>query len=660
MKRYLILFTLFSASLWAQPDTGVVVRKVEPIVSPEPIRILPPSHRLISIDVFAYHVLSAHSLHKQVNLSKDTLNRDLAFNLSERLRQSSALFVKAYGANGIATLNVRGTGAGHTKMYWNGIDISPPGLGLMDLSLMDSDPNETFSLSYGAGALPLSSGNIGGGLSLHSKLYFRQPLQTSVQLGVGSFGREQYRFSTKYSNHAWGTQTSFSYAGAENDFRFRLPGEERRDRRMSNSDIAQMHLKQNLFWRVNKTNFLGLKAWYNSTDRLLPKISIASAAQADRMEDENLYLSADWQRSLSPKGDRIQWIAGYVNSSNRFFFQDGPVPNRNDYQSLQSSFKYVFPNLRYPTGGTKLKSEVMLQNRYDLVSSGAFSAEQSRLTNALYANVQYSSSSALEWGLQMRAERFDQDLAPLTGSLSAKYSLRPEQFLHINLSRNYRLPGLNDLYWNPGGNPDLLPEQANSAELGYSHTWAKDDQITREEYKIEASLFAMDINNWIQWAPRNGIWEAQNFKRVVNAGAELAAEASLKIYGIPLSGRFSYQYIRSRNLESEVIDHIDNDLPFNPAHSFNYQIKGSYKRWGISYQGNFSDRYFLDDANLYYLPSYFIQDLRLSYKTKWLNNHFKVMMGLGNLANRDYQIIAWRPEPGINYQIALQWQWFKG
>lgn len=238
-----------------------------------------------------------------------------------------------------------------------------------------------------------------------------------------------------------------------------------------------------------------LDPWYNSTDRLLPKISIASAAQADRMEDENLYLSADWQRSLSPKGDRIQWIAGYVNSSNRFFFQDGPVPNRNDYQSLQSSFKYVFPNLRYPTGGTKLKSEVMLQNRYDLVSSGAFSAEQSRLTNALYANVQYSSSSALEWGLQMRAERFDQDLAPLTGSLSAKYSLRPEQFLHINLSRNYRLPGLNDLYWNPGGNPDLLPEQANSAELGYSHTWAKDDQITREEYKIEASLFAMGYGN---------------------------------------------------------------------------------------------------------------------------------------------------------------------
>lgn len=606
-----------------------------------------------TVDVFAHYSQGPNRAHKTRALSEDSLNKFQSFNLADALKQGTALFVKSYGANGVASLNLRGTGASHTKVYWNGLDISPPGLGLMDLSLLPNDPFEYSELSYGAGALPLSSGNIGGGLFMHTVPYARGEQRSQLQIGGGSFGRQSYLFANRSKFMGIRSVSSISYQSSDNDFKFRLPGETERNHRQQNANIEQWHLKQGLHYRLNRNHHLGLNVWYNFTDREIPKIAIANQSLFDRMEDENLYLNADWQYEINGKQDRIQWTAGLVNSSNRFYLNNSNEPNRNDYQSYQSNFKYVISN-RYKPGLYSLTSEISLQNRYDLVSNEAYSQAQSRFTNALYASAKLFLNSGWEFAWQGRLETFDFEVAPSTGSLSIAYQANNRRKIYANISRNYRLPGLNDLYWQPGGNPNLEPELSHGFDIGYQEQVKK----VRQSFNWELNLFWMQVENWIQWSPENGIWMAQNYKEVANSGIEASINHQNKIGALALGLGLQYQYLQSLNLGGPANPKLEGKtLPFNPSHNLNTQLSLQYKKLQLAYQINFTDRYYLDEANYYYLPSYAVQDLRLGYKVDWKEQNFQIQIGINNLGNRDYQIIAWRPEPGIHYYLSLVWDW---
>lgn len=613
-----------------------------------------------TVDVFAYYFASPNRNYKITVLGGDSLNDFQSFNLAEALKQGSPLFVKSYGANGIGSLNLRGTGASHTKVYWNGIDISPPGLGLMDLSLLPNDPNEFTELSYGAGALPLSSGNIGGGLHINASPFMGNPQKTNVQMGWGSFGRQQYQVSHRFGRPFQRSQTSISYQRANNNFPYLLPGETERTHTLDHAAIDQLHIKQGLFWRIKPKHYVGLKAWYNFTDREIPRIAISNQNDFDRMEDANLYLSGDWQYQIDNRQSRLQWISGFVNSSNRFYLANTEKPSRNDYRSYQSTFKYV---LAHKDGPRYTRSaELSVQNRYDLVQNDAYLTKQGRLTNALYGQYKLSYTNGWEMGAQMRTELFDADLAPLTGSFNFAYKakdlsqLQEKWKLYFNLSRNYRLPGLNDLYWQPGGNLDLAPELSHSLDMGYFQR----KHIDQHTLSWELNAFWMHIANWIQWSPYQGVWQAENYQEVQNWGIEARLKYQRKFGAWQFRTGLNYNFLRSLNLGSLGVQASEGkDLPFNPNHNFNGNLQLKYKSYSIAYQANFTDRYFLDEANYYYLPSYLVQDLRIGYSAEISDHKLLLQLGINNLGNRDYQVIAWRPEPGIHYYISLVWDWEK-
>src|SRR5690606_27316235 len=54
-----------------------------------------------------------------------------------------------------------------------------------------------------------------------------------------------------------------------------------------------------------------------------------------------------------------------------------------------------------------------------------------------------------------RAEYFTAGTLPLTGNVSAEYLLFKKLKAMLNAAKIYRQPALNELYWIPGGNPNL-------------------------------------------------------------------------------------------------------------------------------------------------------------------------------------------------------------
>jgi len=83
--------------------------------------------------------------------------------LADILPGFSSVYIRNYGQGTLSTISFRGTSANHTGLLWNGIRISPPNIGYVDLSLVQANCFENISLLYGGASPMFGSGSIGGG-----------------------------------------------------------------------------------------------------------------------------------------------------------------------------------------------------------------------------------------------------------------------------------------------------------------------------------------------------------------------------------------------------------------------------------------------------------------------------------------------------------------
>ena len=61
------------------------------------------------------------------------------------------------------------------------------------------------------------------------------------------------------------------------------------------------------------------------------------------------------------------------------------------------------------------------------------------------------------------------------------------------MGKVYRFPTINDLYWNPGGNRNLNPENGYSADFGL--LWTKNYPNTKLYF--EPTIYSRWIEDWI-------------------------------------------------------------------------------------------------------------------------------------------------------------------
>ena len=69
---------------------------------------------------------------------ESVLREDVSFSLADMLAHSTPVFVKSHGRGSAATVSLRGTGASHTRVTWNGMRMNSPLFGMMDLSYIPS------------------------------------------------------------------------------------------------------------------------------------------------------------------------------------------------------------------------------------------------------------------------------------------------------------------------------------------------------------------------------------------------------------------------------------------------------------------------------------------------------------------------------------------
>ncbi len=116
-----------------------------------------------------------------------------------------------------------------------------------------------------------------------------------------------------------------------------------------------------------------------------------------------------------------------------------------------------------------LKVQVVLSNELTIVSTNNYRRHQ--LRNEASADAA-AEADITEWiSARLLVRETLQDNTFLFPDFSASAEMRPfpekPYFIKASFSRNSRIPTLNDMYWSPGGNPELRNENGYASEI----TW---------------------------------------------------------------------------------------------------------------------------------------------------------------------------------------------
>ena len=621
----LYLLILFSLPLFGQYDT---IKIKEVVISRKQIASENPG--------FKKTVIDSGLLLKYSN-----------FSFSELLSGCSPLFIKSYGSGGTATVSFRGTGASHTQVAWNGININSPMLGQSDFSLLIPGLTDNVQICYGGASMDIGSGGFGGIINIENKPVWSNNTGLFVSPGSGSFGHYSVLAKLKSGNENFQTVTKVFLQSAENNFPYlntEISAEPVREVR-KNSQVMHKDFLQELYFR-RATGILSARFWYQSTSRNLPGSMLTQQSDpGEKQYDESFRSILKYETEKGSTGYFITgaWMHTKLNYTNRI------ASIRSD--NLSNSFI-----LR---GG--VKTDISHDTELKIVLSGELNAIE---TNNYNSNVSRNTASVTVSAERRAGNRFGTTLL-IREILDSKTFLFPdfsagiefrvmpgeEHYLRATVTRNSRIPSMNDRYWIPGGDPELRNEYAYLYELGYKLDQELSPSVT---FNSEVTFFSNRIRDMIQWQPGEySYWIARNVGSVNSSGLE--SGASLKYVYNDLNFRLNtvYSYIRSVSAEVEITGNTGNQLMYIPEHQVNSSAQLSYKNLYAVWITDFTGRRFISVDNTRFLPAYTVNTLISGIKL----NHNKTSVDMSfraeNLFNKSYQTIVHHPQPGRSYFISV-------
>lgn len=543
--------------------------------------------------------------------------------LADVLQVHGLAYLKTYGSGQLSTLNIRGTGASQNAIFWQGINTNVTSLGLSDFSLTPMSLIDGVSLQYGAGSSLLGSDVIGGSVHVSTMPVRSNSLTTTIS--QGSFGLWAANAKAHYYRNNWIATTRVFYQSSENDFPFENEAVSGNPKsRMENAAFDQWGLSQDLWYNINKRHQLSVHLWYHLMDRQIQPGLYTT--QFDQQNDESA-------RGL------IQWTADY--GRHKGTLKVAQLQDRIDFNGDVSVMPRSYFSYEHEYfGGDKWSLRAGVN--WQVLSSDidAYQAEISENRQDLFFSVGWYPTARLNVSANLRqsfVEGFDPPITPSVG-----WSFMVNNWLNWtgNIARSYRVPTLNDRYWTPGGNPNILPELGDHVEMGL--------EVIRDVFSHQLSTYYGDVTDWIVWLPQEGFWSPENIDQVQIFGVEYEGYWDIsKRFGIHVSYAFN-KSIR----KSGVVDAFENkQLPYVPEHQVKWNLTYQYKWWSISGDGQWISQRFANADNSVALDAFMMLGLNA---TAQVRDAWSFQIRANNLTNQKYQLVLNRPMPGRNYQITIQ------
>lgn len=575
----------------------------------------------------------------------DSLNfraQTRALNLSEVLSSNTNLFMKDNGPGMLSTPTYRGGDATHTNLLWNGIRINSPMLGTVDFSEIQTGHFNKATVISGTSTNLFSTGGMGAAINLNNTPSFTEEY-ASIQSQIGSFGNT-YNHAVVNQNLMLGkvavaVRVSANMVRNLNEFSYinnSTPSNELEISRDSkfNQESAITSISALLSSKTSITfNSWNQRSRRNVVSPVNQQI-ISNRNQNDNIQRMQLILNHQ-------ASDRVELkqVFFYDNNSNHYIDTIADINNNNKYYSIQSLSSLTFDlgelhriDAQYLFQFTEASSMNYLGFVSDIRNEGKLG-----VTGTVDSKrIGYSVGSRFSlWRGNFQSMPF----------ASAIFKLSKSWSFSTAVSRTVRIPTLNEVYWNPGGNNALKPEEGNTAELGLT--------LRKNKTSIRTTAFFGDYENRIRWLPKGSIFSPVNISTSEVYGVELFAVQEFVFNDFNLQVKPIASYLQSLGRSTPNAD--QHSLTYTPDLLAQLWLVGEYKGLSCSYHFSYTDRRYITSDETAYMPDYIIQNVVINWNRK--NSPLSIGLRVNNLADIPFQNMPWFAMPGRNYQFIIQYTW---
>ena len=519
--------------------------------------------------------------------------------LGEALRLAAGISVRQTGArSGIEQMSIRGSSAEQVLVLVDGMPVASP-QGSLNLALVPIAQVERIEVVKGPGSALYGANAVGGVVNIITRPaseFAGWELRVEGAPGDvdlrGAFGgtwhEANYRINGGYVRSE-GHRPNSEY------LEYRLGG--RVDRELSPFSEVSLRFQ----WLAAESGVPGSTFW---------------PTPGGFQNDRHAWVDLTYLQDLSFG----QLEATLYHRSYRRTYDDTFGGSRHDGRTLGGEVQVDIP----------LGSGVLTAGgagRTDRVESTELDGgEKSATSGGLFAQVVHNVTERVSVTLGMRADAHSSYPAPLSPRAGVRVALGPGVTLRASAGRSFRAPTFDDLYWALGGNPNLLPEDGWSYEVG----------LRRElgPVSVDVAVFRREIRNLIQWADPDGdfIWTPENIASSRTDGLEATLTAALG-RGVTAS----LHWITLAAIDTTTGEPIS----YIPKHEGGATLR--YAGEKVSAHLSVQHRGERPDGSGTQLPAYTVLNGKVSYA---LSEGLEVYLDGRNLLDTAYEELPGYPLPG--------------
>ena len=570
-------------------------------------------------------------------LKNKSLNNNLgSFSKNGSLSQLPSLELRTYGGYaGVTSASFDAGFARHTKVLFNGVDLTDAQNGQVDLSSFPSFALRSLNYRLNSGTT-YGSGSIDGTLNINTKNSPNRVFYSSGDYGFNQYGAT-YTMGRENSKRTI-TIGKTSYDG---DYKFKdsVTGS---SKKRENNSLDQFFFAMNREFLVRDDLIININSLTTKNTRGAAGSTSFPSILATRTDEYELY-SLSFMKFFIDSNLKI-----YINRSTNNQVYDDPnesFPVFSEHDLDQSSFGLDFQK----EINTNLDYQLSVKQQVDSISSTDLSNQE---LNSSSASVLLNYTNNEKDFKISPSTRFDKqsDNDKLTYNLSFE---SVDQFLKDDLSyfdfrldagSSFQFPTLNDLYWPDGlysaGNPDLKPEESDYFSVNMTNN------SVLGKFTVTATM--KDYENLILWQPN------ESLKYIpINVSS-----ASRTTYNINFLKEFASSQLQiSYNIYDSKDNDMDEKLLYVPdysaniflSHNFNQSINVAlnYKYTGkriLQYGSDWSDQ---TDGDAYGVLDFSVSKDFDALKTSLI---------VDNLLDETFESTLGYPEPGRSIKLVAEYK----
>ena len=595
--------------------------------------------------------------------------------ISDAMKRIPGVNLRDYGGSGgLKTVSVRGLGAQHTGVVYDGVALSDVQSGQIDLSRYSLDNVKSLWLNIGDNDdiyAPARSMASATSLLINSQ---REPnmMDTKLEL-VGQFKFGSFGFINPYlrlgksngENFSWNVIADFIHA--KNNYPYRLRnGLQTTTERRENSQLNSGHAEVNASWKPNSGSTLSVKGYFYDNGRQLPGPVIYYAPVShEKLRERNIFGQLAYKTKLSSKFS-LMATAKFNWASSRYKDIDGKYPGGMLDQYYIQKEEYVQATALYiPLKG--LRMSYAIDYFHNSLNSNLKTNNRPFRNSLLQAlSVKYSFWRMTVTARGLLSVYHDKSSSSPTRKTATKlspsvgFSIQPVENVNWHIRGSYknifRLPTFNELYFDHYGSINLNPEITDLYNLGTVLNLSPSSWFS--EFEISVDGYINSVKNKIVAVPYNMfVMTMINLGSVHGRGFDAALSAKFDInesHGILLNGNYSYQ--RAEIHTDPLMTDYGKQVAYTPLNSGAWSVTWLNPWVNLVAHGTGASSKYATNSNVASTRIGGYMELGFTaYRNFKIKRHdLEVRADLINALNKRYELVARYPMPGISWNVSIK------